>query len=125
MSLAIRIMFILGRGLSSSLKYLSTISTVLQVGISVVLQTGLRTSISVGAPVALQTGAAGTVSQVSERTSKYVRASLVILQTRFAVAVSEVPLSGISLLATLLIVFSASLTVVEEICETIVAFGRR
>ena len=125
MSLAIRIMYILGRGLSSSLKYLSTISSVLQVDILVVLQTGLHTSLSVGAPVVLQAGAVGTVLQVYKRTSKCVRASLVILQTRFLVAVSEGSLSGISLLATLLIVFSASLTVVEEICETIVAFGRR
>ena len=103
MSLAIRIMFVLGRGLSSSLKYWSMISTVLQVDISVVLQTGLHTSTSVGAPVVLQTGAAVTVLQVSERTLKYVQSSLVILQTRFAVAVSKVSFSVISLLATLLV----------------------
>ena len=71
MSLAIHIMFVLGRGLSSSLKYWSMISTVLQVDISVVLQTGLHTSLSVGAPVVLQTGVAGIMLQVSERTSEW------------------------------------------------------
>ena len=98
-----------------SLKYLSMISTLLQVDTLVVLQTGLRTSTSVGAPVVLQTGAAGTVLQVSEQTSKYVQSSLVILQTRLAVSLSDVSISAISLLATLLVTLSTSFTVVEQI----------
>ena len=79
MSLAAFMIFILGQGLSSSLKFLSTISTVLQVDTSVLLQTGLCTSTSVGgAPVVLQTRTS-TMLKVSERTSKYVQLSLVIL----------------------------------------------
>ena len=91
--MAIFIVFILGKGLSSSLKYLSMISTVFQVDASVVLQTGLRTSTSVRAPVVLQTGAAGTMLQVPEQISKSGQSSLVILQTRLVVALSEVSCS--------------------------------